>query len=63
MHQKITLCKSHIHSEDMTIQNIYATDKTANHLYKTKFIGDIRRNKNIPIIGNLKMPFLVKQVK
>ena len=47
----------------MIIQNIYATDKTANHLYKTKFIGNIRRNKNIAIIGNFKMPFLVKQVK
>ena len=44
----------------MIIQNIYATDKTANHLYKTKFIANIRRNKNIAIIGNFKMPFLVK---
>lgn len=45
----------------MIVQNIYATNKTANHLYKTKFIGDIRRNKNILIIG-FKTPFLVKQV-
>lgn len=42
MHQKITLHKSHINNEDVTVQNIYAINKTANHLYKTKFI-DVRK--------------------
>lgn len=47
----------------MTIQNIYVTNKTANHLHKTKFIVDTRRNKNVLIIGDIKTPFLVMQIK
>lgn len=41
----------------MTIQNIYATSITTNHLHKTKFIGN-ERNKNILIIRDFKTLFL-----
>lgn len=46
MCQKRTfLRRTTFHNEDVTVQNICATNKTGNHLYKTKFIGDTKRNR------------------